>query len=129
MTVVRRIAAAVWVLLVAVVGLDLLYLAPPRNDCAGPSPSALTSGGAPAAAGTVRWHMAVECEGAQDAPPWSSSDDHEGDERAVALRSVVFPAGDLLVVATPCNRVVNAYDLLTGQPRWSHDLGPTGPPS
>jgi len=55
--------------------------------------------------------MAVECGGAQDSPTWSSSDDHEGDERAVALRSRVFAAGDPLVVAAPGSRVVNTYDL------------------
>jgi outer membrane protein assembly factor BamB len=119
----RRTAKVVWVLLVALAGLDALGLAPPPADCVGPNPSALTRGGASAAAGTARWRIAIECGGAQDSPAWSSSDDHEGDERAVALRSRVFAAGDLLVVATPGSRVVNAYDLSTGLPRWSHDLG------
>ncbi|MET7668313.1 PQQ-binding-like beta-propeller repeat protein [Micromonospora luteifusca] len=116
MSVKRRIRAVAWVLLVVVVTLDPFYLIPGSAGCAGPSPAVLTGAGATAAAGTVRWRMAVECGGAS-ASPWFTTED------AGALKSDVFLTRDLLVVAPPGHGVVTGYDLLTGRRRWTYDVG------
>lgn len=115
MSVKRRTAALAWVLLVLVGGLDPVFLMPARAGCAESSRAALPGAGAAAAAGTVRWRMSVECGGAAD-PPWFTTDN------AGALKSHVFLARDLLVVAPPGHRVVTGYDPLTGRRRWTHHV-------